>query len=321
MQDALDTESTRLAQHIRESAALLHETDDPGRAEAALEGLAQNLTDAILGDDGSALDACAASLARVAGAWQGRNGSEAVDWAEQLGRVYGLMDVARSAAERRGAHASAVSVEPDTYAHRMLSLLADARESQQACNSGALAERLGVHKSEVSRTGRELIERGLVSTRVMGRKTFWEITPRGQYALEQLGRVPSEDRLPVAVALPELSVKLAKQLAASLTERHDGLTAYVLGRLPVAATQHKRAKPRPAPVMVMHGARVDPEALEGVGRAKAVQLEVEALSSDARAFTVVLRPAALDKYLPRRRARKVEAAERPRASAVPQART
>ena len=46
------------------------------------------------------------------------------------------------------------------------------------------AELLDTDETQVSRTGRRLLEFGLVGRRKAGRHVFWELTPRGRRALE-----------------------------------------------------------------------------------------------------------------------------------------
>lgn len=52
--------------------------------------------------------------------------------------------------------------------------------AEPGLDTAALADRLNVHDSAISRTGRQLLERELVYTRAIGRHHVWELTPRGE---------------------------------------------------------------------------------------------------------------------------------------------
>src|SRR5262245_1533118 len=51
--------------------------------------------------------------------------------------------------------------------------------------SGELRQLLETDQTQVSRTGRQLLESGLVSRRKAGRQVFWQLTPRGRRAVEE----------------------------------------------------------------------------------------------------------------------------------------
>ena len=51
--------------------------------------------------------------------------------------------------------------------------------------SAELRRLLETDETQVSRTGRRLLESGLVTRRKVGRQVFWQLTPRGQRALEE----------------------------------------------------------------------------------------------------------------------------------------
>ena len=183
------------AEHIRRIAGSLSTIQDPNGADGTINAIAHAIADACLAGDGPGVDAATTILRAVAGDWEGRgvkaSRAEEVSWAEQRGRLDGIVDVLRWILSGRAVDASAKSVEPGSHAHRMLAALGDA--AHECLSGGDLVKRLGVDKTQVSRTGRELIDRGLVSTTALGRKTFWELTPRGRYALSQLGPVRADD--------------------------------------------------------------------------------------------------------------------------------
>jgi AcrR family transcriptional regulator len=68
-----------------------------------------------------------------------------------------------------------------TQAHDFLSALRGSRR----LGSTELRRLLEVDETQVSRTGRRLLESGLVTRRKVGRQVFWQLTPRGQRALEE----------------------------------------------------------------------------------------------------------------------------------------
>jgi len=102
---------------------------------------------------------------------------------EQCGRLLGLIDVARWALQRAPVASSVPAVEPGSHSEDFLRLLC---MSGDTSNSKVIAD-LGWDKSEVSRVGWKLIEKGLATKRKIGRRNSWEITPRGQRTLRLLG--------------------------------------------------------------------------------------------------------------------------------------
>ena len=298
------------AEHIREVAADLSALDDPGAADGIIDALAQAVAAAIFCADGAALEAASAALRSAAGAWEGQ-----AEWAEERGRLYGLADLIRWALQNLAAEAGARGIEPGTHAHEMLSLLTrEDGELGEALNSGAIAKRLRVDKTQVSRTGRDLLERGLVVTSALGRKTYWEITPRGQYALERLPTakpvvVPGE---PLAIAVGDITDARAEQVAAGLTARHSDITAYVVSRRAGESAGAASAKRQPAPVMLIDGAGGPAGWTEALEREIASELKkpvtrlaVLAATEDGRVRTVLPQSAATAR---RRREGRVPAA-------------
>ncbi len=68
-----------------------------------------------------------------------------------------------------------------TQAHDFLSML----DGPPQLGSAELRRLLETDETQVSRTGRRLLESGLVSRRKVGRQVFWQLTPRGRGALEE----------------------------------------------------------------------------------------------------------------------------------------
>jgi AcrR family transcriptional regulator len=84
---------------------------------------------------------------------------------------------------------SRAAVARATQAHGFLRALEDAPGS----GSAELRRLLEVDETQVSRTGRRLLDGGLVSRRKVGREVFWDLTPRGRRALEE---APARRRSP-----------------------------------------------------------------------------------------------------------------------------
>src|SRR5215217_3548267 len=151
------------ADDIRDAAAELAAITDLDEIDGAIDAVAEAVADACLASDAPAMEA-AASVLRVAAADLRRRDGAAVDWAEQRGRLNGLVDLLRWMLRARAVKAAA-AVEPGSHAHRMLSLLAtDSTGPSERLNSGEIGARLGIDKTQVSRVGRDLLERGLAVT-------------------------------------------------------------------------------------------------------------------------------------------------------------
>jgi AcrR family transcriptional regulator/DNA-binding MarR family transcriptional regulator len=72
-------------------------------------------------------------------------------------------------------------VAQGTQAHDFLGLL----DGSPQLGSAELRRLLEIDETQVSRTGRQLLESGLVTRRKVGRQVFWQLTPRGQRAIEE----------------------------------------------------------------------------------------------------------------------------------------
>jgi DNA-binding MarR family transcriptional regulator len=80
-------------------------------------------------------------------------------------------------------------VAQGTQAHHFLSVL----DGSPRLGSTELRRLLEIDETQVGRTGRRLLENGLVTRRKVGRQAFWQLTPRGQHALEE---APAQRRSP-----------------------------------------------------------------------------------------------------------------------------
>ncbi len=150
--------------------ALLSRIASLGAEPARLEAVALGLVDALLEGDGetlaAALDALRDARARADG------DRELVGWLDAAIAFahWGLERVPSRAAVAQG-----------TQAHDFLRVLAGSPQ----LGSAELRRLLETDETQVSRTGRRLLESGLVSRRKVGRQVFWQLTPRGQDALEE----------------------------------------------------------------------------------------------------------------------------------------
>lgn len=139
---------------------------DPARREAVVLGLVDSLLERDGETLGAALDGLRDARARADG------DRELVGWLDAAIAFahWGLERVPSQAAVARG-----------TQAHDFLSAL----QGSPQLGSAELRRLLGVDETQVSRTGRRLLEQGLVTRRKVGRQVFWQLTPRGQRALEE----------------------------------------------------------------------------------------------------------------------------------------
>jgi AcrR family transcriptional regulator/DNA-binding MarR family transcriptional regulator len=139
---------------------------DPARLEAVALGLVDGVLE---GDDetlAAALDALRDARARA-------NGDQ-----ELVGWLDAAIAFAHWGLERVP---SRTAVAQGTQAHNFLRVL----DGSPQLGSAELRRLLEVDETQVSRTGRRLLESGLVTRRKVGRRVFWQLTPRGRRALEE----------------------------------------------------------------------------------------------------------------------------------------
>jgi AcrR family transcriptional regulator len=152
-------------------------------ADGQLEALALGLVDALLDADETtlkaALEALRAARARVL--------SADTEHERLLGWLEAMTAVAQWALERLTPESTLAAVAPGSQASSFLQAL----ERSPHVGSARLRELLETDDTQVSRTGRRLLETGLVSRRKVGRQVFWELTPRGRRALEVAPAAPS----------------------------------------------------------------------------------------------------------------------------------
>ena len=137
---------------------------------ARLEAVALGLVDALLERDAETL---AAVLDALRDARARADGDP-----ELVGRLDAAIAFAHWGLERA---ASPAAVAAGTQAHDFLSAL----QGQPQLGSAELRALLDTDETQVSRTGRRLLESGLVTRRKAGRQVFWALTPRGEQALAE----------------------------------------------------------------------------------------------------------------------------------------
>ena len=170
--------ATSTLNNARERAVLVRIANldaDPGRREAVALGL----VDALLDGDGDTLDGALRALGDA------RALAEDSD-RELIGWLDAAIAFAHWGLERA---ASGAPVAQGTQAHDFLSVL----EGSKQLGSTDLRRLLETDETQVSRTGRQLLESGLVTRRKVGRQAFWQLTPRGRTALED---APAPQRSP-----------------------------------------------------------------------------------------------------------------------------
>jgi AcrR family transcriptional regulator len=145
---------------------------DEGRLEALCLGLVDALLDADAATLGAGLDALRDARRRALAAEP--------EPERLLGWLACLIAVAHWGLERLTPEATLAAVATGSHAHSFL----EALESSSHIGSAELRELLETDETQVSRTGRRLLESGLVSRRKAGRHVAWELTPRGRRALE-----------------------------------------------------------------------------------------------------------------------------------------
>ena len=145
--------------------------DDPACREALILGL----VDATIDGDGHTLGAALQALRELG--TQVDAGSSFGGWIEACAAF------SSCGWERMPPRAVVAS---GTLGHRFLSELRSSRQ----LGSSALQGLLGTDATQVSRTGRSLLDEGLVGRRKIGRQVFWSLTPRGRRSLDEAPAAP-----------------------------------------------------------------------------------------------------------------------------------
>jgi AcrR family transcriptional regulator len=161
--------ATRTVDHSRVDALvgrIVRLDAEPARREAVALGLVDALLEGDRETLAAALDALRDARARADG------DQELVGWLDAA------IAFAHWGLERVP---SVPAVAQGTHAHDFLSVL----DGSPQLGSAELRRLLETDETQVSRTGRRLLESGLVTRRKVGRQVFWRLSPRGQRALEE----------------------------------------------------------------------------------------------------------------------------------------
>src|SRR4051794_24965685 len=146
----------------------------PARLEAVMLGL----VDALLERDGETLTTALHALRDARARADGDP--------EFTGGLDAAIAFAHWGVERLPSHAA---VAEGTQAHEFLRAL----DGTPHLGSAELRRLLDIDETQISRTGRRLLESGLVTRRKVSRQVFWQLTPRGRRALEE---TPASRRSP-----------------------------------------------------------------------------------------------------------------------------
>jgi AcrR family transcriptional regulator len=149
-------------------------------ADGRLEPIALGLVDALLDADETTLRTALEALRGARGRALAAEPEPGPERERLLGWLAGMIAVAQWALERLTPESTMAAVPAGSQAHSFLQAL----DRSPQVGSAQLRQMLETDETQVSRTGRRLLESGLVSRRKVGRHVFWELTPRGRRALE-----------------------------------------------------------------------------------------------------------------------------------------
>ncbi len=96
--------------------------------------------------------------------------------------VVTLAEVARAGLDRARQNDLADTLDPHSWAARMLILA----HEKPHITSAEIVTKLGTHEAQISRSGKTLIEQGLLVKNRHGRSKGWHTTPRGAVAAQRL---------------------------------------------------------------------------------------------------------------------------------------
>jgi hypothetical protein len=159
-------------QHRVAALELLRDlSPDSNEWEPLLSAVTMTLVDALLGGEVDALEQASDPLRdALASLFEDRGNVR-----EMRGWLLALLEVTRWGLERLPA-SDELRISRNTQAWRFLQTLS----LGQPRNSSYIKDRLDSDASQVSRLGRDLLARGLVLQRRLGREAMWELTPRGR---------------------------------------------------------------------------------------------------------------------------------------------
>jgi DNA-binding MarR family transcriptional regulator len=163
---------------------LFKQLQDPERAsDGSLSALAFALSGAASAGDIDVLEAALEQLRRLADTWRQRDDAASPGRSRQRGYLTGLMESAGWSIEHLLPDETEAAL--DAAASAFLEWL----ERHPGCSNKEIEAALGGDKAKVSRLGSDLVARGLVRRRRVGRENEWDLTAKGRRTLE--GRTTS----------------------------------------------------------------------------------------------------------------------------------
>lgn len=153
-------------------------TAEPGSADRWAAAVSRWLVDASLLADAQSLHTGLETLrsAHVRLSW-----ASAPETVRLEGMITALAETARACLDRARQTHMAEALDPQTVAARMLSMI----DAKPGITSAEMTQQLGVDDSQISRSGRALIEHGLATKERHGRVRSWRSTPRGAFTAQR----------------------------------------------------------------------------------------------------------------------------------------
>jgi len=159
---------------LQAALADVEQAQQPG--DLVFSVIAMLVVDAVLDGDEHTLGSAVRQLQRLVGV----AAQEGHEHSESRGRLLGLLDVASWGLERQVSLEFLAEFEATSHAHEFLKAVAE----KPGLSNSDLVVNLGTSEAEVSRVGRRLANAGIATKRRLGRRNYWEITPKGIQALE-----------------------------------------------------------------------------------------------------------------------------------------
>jgi DNA-binding MarR family transcriptional regulator len=185
---------------VDDAIACIESGSVPSARSGVLDILSEWLLNAVLVGDLGAVEDAQVQLARLAASVERRQLAGRDDRSEALAEFRGATSAlswcARLAAE---ALVGPALIDADTHAGRMLALI----EAAPGISNKGLALRLGTEKTQVSRSGRKLLDAGLAAVSRTGVMNYWRVTAKGAAVLARRAESPQgSSRQPAASDRP-----------------------------------------------------------------------------------------------------------------------